>query len=121
MTKDALTEKIIGCCFKIHTELGPGFNEKAYQNALKIVLKDIGLKFEEEKEFNVCFQDRKIGRFRLDMIIEDKVVVEIKSITGIMPKVFEKQLLAYLKASGLHIGLLINFGNDSCQIKRLIY
>ncbi len=49
MTKDALTEKIIGCCFKIHTELGPGFNEKIYQNALKIVLKDTGLKFEEEK------------------------------------------------------------------------
>lgn len=119
--KDSLTEKIIGCCFRVHTELGPGFNEKIYQGALKIVLQDLGLKFEEEKEFNISFHNKKIGKFRLDLIIENKVVVEIKAITGILPKVFEKQLLGYLKASGIHMGLLINFGNDSCQIKRIIY
>jgi len=68
MDKDPLTEKIIGCCFKVHTELGPGFPEKVYQNALKIILKEMGLKFEGEVEFNISFKSKKIGKFRLDLI-----------------------------------------------------
>lgn len=118
--RDPLTEKIIACCFKVHSELGAGFNEKIYQNALILVLKEHSLKYETEKEFTVYFQDKKIGALRLDLILEDKVIVEVKALTGNIPDVFKYQLLSYLKVSNLHVGLLVNFGNKSCQIKRFM-
>ena len=116
--RDPLTGKIIACCFKVHSELGPGFIERIYHNALKLVLEDKGLKYETEKEFIVYFQDKKIGSLKLDLIVEGKVIVEVKSLTGNMPDVFKYQLLSYLKVSNLRVGLLINFGNKSCQVKR---
>lgn len=118
--RDPLTEKIIANCFKVHSELGPGFNEKIYHNALKLSLENADLKYETEKEFKVLFQDRKVGSLKLDLIIEDKVIVEVKVLTGDIPEVFKYQLLSYLKVSNLHVGLLVNFGNKSCQIKRFM-
>ena len=118
--RDSLTERIIACAYKVHSELGPGFNEGIYHNALKIALEDQRLKYQTEKNFNVLFRGQGIGRLRLDLIIEDKVIVEIKALTGSIPIVFELQVLSYLKASGYKIGLLINFGNKSCQIRRLM-
>ena len=118
--RDPLTERIIACAYKVHSELGPGFNEGIYHNALKIALEDQRLKYQTEKNFNVLFHGQDIGRLRLDFIIEDKVIVEIKALTGSIPTVFELQVLSYLKASGHKIGLLINFGNKSCQIRRLM-
>ena len=119
--RDSLTERIIACAYKVHSELGPGFNEGIYHNALKIALEDQRLKYQTEKNFNVLFRGQDIGRLRLDLIIEDKVIVEIKALTGSIPIVFELQVLSYLKASGYKIGLLINFGNKSCQIRRLMF
>ena len=118
--KDPLTEKIIACAYKVHSELGPGFNESLYHNALKIALEEIGLKFQTEKSFHVSFQGKHIGRLRLDLIVDDKVIVEVKALTGNIPAVFELQVLSYLKASGYKVGLLINFGNKSCQVRRLM-
>ena len=118
--RDTLTEKIISCCFKAHSELGPGFNEKIYHNTLMILLKETGLEYETEKEFNVLFEAKKVGVFRLDLVIQQKIIVEIKALTGNIPEVFKYQLLSYLKASGLRIGLLVNFGNKSCQVKRFV-
>jgi len=118
--KDALTEKIISCCFKVHSELGPGFNEKIYHNALGLALEETGLKYETEKEFSVLFDGKKVGAFRLDLIVQNKVIVEIKAVMGNMPEVFRYQLLSYLKASGLQTGLLINFGDKSCYVKRFV-
>ena len=118
--RDPLTERIIACAYKVHSELGPGFNEGIYHNALKIALEDQRLKYQTEKNLNVLFHGQDIGRLRLDLIIEDKVIVEIKALTGSIPTVFELQVLSYLKASGHKIGLLINFGNKSCQIRRLM-
>ncbi|MFH1868883.1 MAG: GxxExxY protein [Candidatus Omnitrophota bacterium] len=119
--RDSLTEKIIGCSYKVHSELGPGFNEGIYHNALKIVLQEQGLKYQSEKSFDVRYQDKDVGRFRVDLIIENNVIVEVKAIAGNMPIVFEKQVLSYLKASGYKTGLLINFGNKSCQVRRLMF
>ena len=116
--KDPLTEKIIACCFRVHNELGPGFAEKIYHKALMIAFEDADLAYEAEKTFNVFFQDKKVGSFRLDLLVEGKVIVEIKALTGNVPEVFKYQVLSYLKASGGHVGLLINFGNKSCHIKR---
>lgn len=120
-SKDPLTEEIIACCFKVHSELGPGFNEKIYHNALNLALKDADLKYQTEKEFVVSFQNKKIGSLKLDLVVEEKVVVEVKALTGNIPEVFRHQILSYLKVSNLHIALLVNFGNKSCQVKRFVF
>lgn len=119
--KDPLTEQIIACCFKVHNELGPGFNERIYHKALKIALKEDNLKYEIEKEFAIFFEDKKVGSLRLDLIVEDKVIVEVKAFTGNMPDVFKYQILSYLKVSNLKVGLLVNFGSKSCQVKRYMF
>ena len=118
--RDPLTEKVIACAYKVHRELGPGFNEGIYHNALKLVLEEDGLRFQTEKSFNVSFRGKHIGRLRLDLVIENKVIIEVKALTGNLPAVFESQILSYLKASGYRVGLLINFGNKSCQVRRLM-
>ena len=118
--RDALTEKVIACAYKVHSALGPGFNEGIYHNALKIALEEDGLRFQTEKSFNVSFRSKHIGKLRLDLIIEDKVIIEVKALTGNLPAVFELQVLSYLKASGHKVGLLINLGNKSCQVRRLM-
>jgi hypothetical protein len=118
--KDPLTEKIIACCFKVHSELGPGFKEKIYQNAVKIALKQVGLNYDTEKHYSVLFQEKKIGSLRLDLVVDDKVVLEIKAVAGFVPEVFKYQVLSYLKSSKLKVGLLINFGNESCQVNRFV-
>jgi GxxExxY protein len=118
---DNLTEKIIGCCFLVHRELGPGFNEKIYSNPLQITLTKENISFVAEKEFVVLFETKPVGKFRCDLLIENSVIVELKSITGYQPKLFQNQLISYLKASKIKTGLLINFGNTSCEVKRLSY
>jgi len=119
--RDQLTERIIGCCFKVHKDLGPGFNEKIYHNALMQLLDQKGIKYQTEKEFGVFYLDKKIGSFRADRVVEDEVILEVKSLAGNTPALFQNQLISYLRVSGLHIGLLINFGNKSCQIKRVVF
>lgn len=118
--RDPLTEKIIACCFKVHSELGLGFNERIYHNALKIVLKEKKLKYQTEQYFPVHFENKKVGSLRLDLIIEGKVIVEVKAVSGYIPEVFKYQILSYLKVSNLHVGLLVNFGGKSCQVKRFV-
>ncbi|HJX59675.1 MAG TPA: GxxExxY protein [Thermodesulfobacteriota bacterium] len=93
---DSITEQIIGCSFEVHRELGPGFNERIYHNALRLSFDQKGLQYETEKEFEVSYLNKKIGSFRADIVVEGEI-----------------------KASGLHVGLLINFGNKSCQVKRV--
>jgi GxxExxY protein len=118
--RDPLTEKIIACAYKVHSELGPGFNERIYHNALELALKEKGLRYQSQKEYRVTYQGKQIGIFKIDLIIENTVIVEVKALTGNIPKVFEAQVLSYLKVSGNKVGLLINFGNKSCQVRRLI-
>lgn len=118
--RDPLTEEIIAACYKVHNELGPGFVEKIYLNALKIALKNMDLDFYAEKEYWISFDDEKVGKFRADLVVRDKVIVEIKAIEGKLPKIFESQVISYLKASGLKIGLLVNFGTRRCRIRRLM-
>ena len=116
--KDILTEKIIGCCYKVHNELGPGFNEKIYHNALKLTFKEETLEYQTEQYFDVSFQGNSVGNFKADLVVDNRVIVELKALAGNIPKIFESQILSYLKASGLKVGLLINFGNNKCQVKR---
>jgi GxxExxY protein len=103
----------------VHSELGPGFNEKIYSNTLQIKLKSEFISFVAEKKFVVRFENIVVGKFRCDLLIEDAVIVELESVTGYQPKLFQNQLISYLKASKIKTGLLINFGNTSCEVKRL--
>lgn len=119
-TRDPLTERIIACAYKVHSELGPGFNEKIYHNALKFALKEEGLRYVTEKEYKVIYQTKQVGILKVDLIVQDKVIVEVKALTGNIPLVFESQLIAYLKVTSFNVGLLINFGNKSCQVRRLM-
>lgn len=118
--RDPLTEKIIAACYDVHNKLGPGFIEKIYLKALKLALEKDGVDYAAEKEFQVSFDGEKVGKFRVDLVIEDKVIVELKSIEGSIPKIFESQVVSYLKSSGLKVGLLVNFGNRKCVIRRLM-
>lgn len=119
--RDPLTERIIACCYRVHSELGPGFNEKIYHAALKFALNQEGLKFETEKRFEVYYRDNKVGYLIIDLVVENGAIVEVKALTGNVPDVFKYQVLSYLKASDLKVGLLVNFGNKSCQIKRFVF
>jgi GxxExxY protein len=116
---DELSEKIIGCCYEVHRSLGPGFIEKIYAKALQNQFIIENLSFIAEKEFNVFFKDKLVGKFRCDLFVESRVIVELKSVTGFIPVLFKSQLLSYLKASNVKTGLLINFGNPSCEVKRI--
>ena len=118
--RDPLTEKIIAACFRVHNDLGPGFVEKIYFNALRIAFETDGIDYEADKQYWVSFDKQKVGKFRVDFLIEQQVILELKAIEGRLPKIFESQVVSYLKAAGLTVGLLVNFGNRRCAIRRLI-
>jgi GxxExxY protein len=114
-----LTEKIIKAAFTVHNRLGPSFLEKVYENALTKELQSMGIKAEQQKQMTVNYGGESIGDFFVDMLVEDKVIVELKAVST-LEKSFEEKLLHYLKVSGVEVGLLINFGR-SVQVKRKIY
>ncbi|MFZ0523333.1 MAG: GxxExxY protein [Candidatus Acidiferrales bacterium] len=107
---NSLTEKIIGCAIEVHRELGPGLLEVTYEEALCIELGIAGLKFGRQVPFPVLYKGRNLGEYRLDLIVEDKVIVEIKSVER-FASVFEAQISTYLKATNKKVGLLVNFNN----------
>jgi len=118
MKHEALTSKIIECAFRVHNKLGFGFLESVYQNALAIELSRAGLKVDKERRIVVQYDGQVVGDFIADMIVEDKIIVELKSLKEIHP-VHEAQVVNYLKATGMEVGLLVNFG-EKVQIKRKV-
>ncbi|MCK4312120.1 MAG: GxxExxY protein [Candidatus Cloacimonetes bacterium] len=114
-----ITEKIIKCFYIVFDELGTGFLESVYMKALIIELENIGLNVDSEKEIKVYYRGIIIGNFRADIVVEDKVIIEIKAISALNSQ-HEAQLLNYLKATGIRVGLLVNFGNK-LEFKRRIY
>ena len=114
-----LTGKIIGACINVHNELGCGFHEKVYQEAMAIVLEESGIPFEREKHLPIEFHGRILDcEYIADFVIDNAVILELKAVSE-MSSVFEAQVINYLKATGLQIGLLINFGQRELQVKRL--
>lgn len=116
---EELTHKIIGCFYKVHDELGAGFLESVYEKALMIELRAIGLQVENQKSINVFYKDQLIGEFKADILVEDKVIIEIKALSKLNNQ-HEAQLINYLKATKIKIGLLVNFG-EKLEFKRRIY
>jgi GxxExxY protein len=109
-TINAMTERIIGCGIEVHRQLGPGLLESIYESALCVELDLAGLRYERQVPVSVSYKSRNIGDLRLDLVVENLVLVEIKSVERIEP-VFEAQVLTYLKVSGKKVGLLINFNS----------
>jgi len=114
-----LTEKIIGSAMKVHRHFGFGFPEIVYKRALMIELEKGGLRFKQEMEKDILYDDQLIYKRRLDLIVEDVVLVELKAIKDVDNGDYN-QVLNYLRVFKLEVGLLINFGSSSLQFKRLI-
>jgi GxxExxY protein len=114
-----LSKKIIAAAYAVHKELGYGFVEKVYKNALAIELQEAGIKCNVEVPLKVLYHEKTVGDYYADMIVEDKIIVEVKAVSDLEP-IHEVQLVNYLKATGLQIGLLINFG-QSVKVKRRIF
>jgi len=114
-----LTEKVIGLCIDVHKAIGPGFPEVVYHNALNLIFSRNNFNVDSEKEFKVYFQNKIVGKFKADFVIDKKVILEIKAITGEFSEVFKAQVISYLIASGLEVGILVNFGNEIVNVKRL--
>jgi GxxExxY protein len=115
-----LTEVILGCCFDVMNELGSGFLESVYKNALFIAIREKGLKIEAEKRFEVTFRGNKVGLYVADLMIEERVIVELKCCEYLLGE-HQAQLINYLKASSILVGLLINFGKRKVEYKRLYH
>jgi GxxExxY protein len=116
-----LTERIIGCAIEVHKQLGPGLFEQTYESALCIELLSAGLNFVRQPMFPVVYKGQTIGEYRLDLIVEGLIVVEIKSVERFDP-IFEAQVLTYLRATGKKLGLLMNFNSRLLRdgIKRFV-
>ena len=132
MSKDALmdsdelrleinrvTEKIINCAYRVSNTLGSGFLEKVYENALAIELQHIGLRIAQQHPVNVLYNGNLVGDYVADLQVEECVIVEIKAVTT-LDDVHSAQCMNYLKATGLKVCLLINFGKPRVDIKRIV-
>ena len=116
-----ITEKIIGCSFSVHSFLGNGFQEVIYQRALALELSQANLNFARELEMDIYYRDfpEPVGRRRVDFLVEDVVLVELKAVSEITNTHYA-QIINYLTAYKLEVGLLINFGEKSMKFKRFV-
>jgi GxxExxY protein len=118
---DPLTRKIIACAIEVHKQLGPGLLEKLYREAMAIELELVGLKVEINVKIPVSYKGRLIGDYFIDLLVEDKVILELKSVERHDP-IFEAQILSYMKLTSRRVGLLINFNSKMVKdgIKRFV-
>jgi GxxExxY protein len=119
MDINEITFAINGAIFEVNRILGPGFLEKVYENALLIELRARGLKAEVQVPITVSYKENTVGEYFADILVEDKVIVELKTVEH-LDKVHEAQLLNYLKATDIKVGLLVNFKNTKAEIKRMV-
>jgi GxxExxY protein len=119
--RDPLTERIIDCAIEVHRVLGPGLLEVSYEGALAVEFENAGLKFQRQLIIPVSYRGHSVGEYRLDFVVEDAVIVELKSVERFDP-IFDAQVLAYLRLSGKWCGLLINFNTRLLKdgVKRFV-
>ena len=115
----SITNTILKVYYDVYNELGHGFLEKVYQNAMYLELKARGLKVESQKEIKVYFKQQLVGEYYSDLILENKVIIELKA-TEVLMNAHVAQTINYLKATPIEIGILLNFGSEP-EFKRLIY
>jgi GxxExxY protein len=114
-----ITDSILKAYYAVYNQLGYGFLEKVYQNSMYFELKSLGYKVEAQKQIKVYFKNQLVGEYYADLLVEDKVIVELKACELLM-NVHVAQLMNYLKATEVEVGLVLNFGEDP-EFKRIIY
>jgi len=117
---EGLSYNLRGCAFKVYNNLGFGHKENVYQEALSSELKKAGINFEREKGLPIIYENKKIGLYKPDFIIDKKIIIEIKAVP-VMLKNYETQLTYYLKSTNFKLGFLINFGSHRLDIRRRIW
>jgi GxxExxY protein len=114
-----LTEDIIGCAYEVHNNLEFGYLESVYENSLHLELRSAGLKASSQVPLTVEYRDETVGDFIADLVVEDKIILELKSVEELHQR-HEVQLVSYLTTTGFDVGLLINFGPDSVDVRRKV-
>lgn len=114
---EQITKSVIGCAFEVINELGAGFLESVYEKALLLALRQKGLSALSQYPVKVMFRGECVGDFYTDIFVEEKVIVELKTAKAIVPE-HQAQIINYLNATGIEVGLLINFGNSKLEYKR---
>jgi GxxExxY protein len=119
LEEEELTYKIRGCVFEVYKELGAGFLEKVYENALMVELLKQSVRCKPQHCLRVRYKGTVVGEYLADILIEDRVIIELKAVNKILPR-HEAQLLNYLKATNIKVGLLVNFTYPKATVKRYV-
>ena len=119
MIQRELTDKILKAFYRVYNTLGYGFLEKVYENAMLLELRSMGLRCERQRPIEVFYKEHQVGKYFADLIVEDCVIIELKAAEGIVEE-HEFQLINYLKATEIEVGLLLNFGKKP-QFKRKVF
>jgi len=118
--EETISQRVIRCAFDVSNSLGAGFLEKIYENALCIELEKNGLKFHAQKPITVRYKGFNIGEYVADIVVEDKLLLELKAVSAFSSS-HDAQLINYLKATKMSVGLLLNFGRPKLGIKRIVW
>jgi GxxExxY protein len=116
---EPLSGRILEAAVAVHRALGPGFLESVYQRAMEVALRHRGLAYDDQKEIHIFFEDEDVGLHRLDLVVENELIVELKAVKA-LEDVHYAQLKSYLKATGLRVGLLLNFNAATLVVKRVV-
>ncbi|MBC8382875.1 MAG: GxxExxY protein [Candidatus Cloacimonetes bacterium] len=114
-----LSYKIVGLAMQAHRELGPGFLEKVYENALMVLFRNEQIQAEQQSSIKVFFQNEIVGNYIADILVEDKIILELKTVDKITD-VHKAQAINYLKATGLHLAMIFNFHSQSLEYERIV-
>jgi GxxExxY protein len=114
-----LSFELMNVLFEVHNQLGPGFTEDIYENALVLELNSRHIPFEVQKPVQISYKGQYIGNYRLDLLFDDKSILELKAVSE-FNDIFKHQLLSYLIATGLHLGILVNFGKSRLESVRIV-
>ena len=117
MEHEELTRQIIGCAYRVYNAMGYGFLESVYENCMLIELRKLGVRVENQRPIKVYYEGEVVGNFEADLFVQDAVIVELKSVSALV-RVHEVQLVNYLKATGIDVGLLLNFGDQRVEVRR---
>ena len=111
-----ISERVIGCAMTVSNTLGSGFFESVYEKALMVELSLQGIKYQNQRAYDVLYRNKQVGSYIADVVIENQILLELKAVSALRGE-HEAQVMNYLKASGLSVGLLINFGSPKLQFK----
>ena len=117
MEDDDITRRIIGCAYRVYNAMGYGFLESVYENCMLLELRAIGLRVVNQHPIQVRYLGQVVGEFTADLLVEDLVIVELKAVRALL-MIHEVQVVNYLKATGIDVGLLLNFGEPKVEVKR---